>query len=615
MDKKIIKFRNNVLGDVSSRQYLKTPYLVFAVAILLTVAVTYLFYYNADAKDRVRFGTDITKIDATIENRLRSYITLLKSSRGFLEATKLVGDKEVNKDSFAFFIKELELEKSFQGAQGIGYIKKVLPPELPALEEKMRAEGHKEFKPYPAEAIGKEAYVILYLEPLGKDTNSRGIGYILSSEESKLAAIEKAVSTGEPAISEKLILVQLPVTPESIRRPGFHLYVPIYKSGQTPDTPEKRKAQIDSLLYCPFRANTFINEVKEISGVTDVSFAIYDRQITPENLLAESLSGDKDKAAENPSPVQALSQAVYDNFRFEEITESDIGNEKWLIKYHTLPSFHSNSSTGWTLIIFFFGMGISLVLFFITLSQSKAHTSLEHIARDLARSEKVKDEFISVVSHELRTPLNSIAGGVTILRNRGVNEETRGKALDIIDKNLRSQVHLVDDMIVFSDINTGSDYLQLKPINLSRLLEKPLKELFPEAARKSISLTRQDSLNGQVVAGDEAKLEKVIYSILSNSIKFTPPGGAIAVTTSGAEGHVELKITDNGYGIHPQVLPYIFDLFKQGDSSTVRRHGGLGLGLTLSQHIIKLHGGTLEAKSEGVDKGSTFILKLPLMEK
>jgi signal transduction histidine kinase len=309
-----------------------------------------------------------------------------------------------------------------------------------------------------------------------------------------------------------------------------------------------------------------------------------------------------------------LSQAVYNNFRYEETTESNIGNEKWLIKYQTLPSFHSNSSAGWTLIIFFFGMGISLILFFITLSQSKAHTSLEYIAQDLARSEKVKDEFISVVSHELRTPLNSIAGGVTILKNRNATDDTRAKALDIIDKNLRSQVNLVEDMIIFSDINAGNEYLQLRSLNLSALVKKAYDDFLPQATAKKISFTRRDELNGQVVAGDEAKLDKVLHSLLSNSIKFTLPGGGINIEAKQANNSVEIRIRDNGFGIHPQVLPYVFDLFKQGDSSTVRRHGGLGLGLTLSKHIVKLHGGTLRAESEGVDKGSTFILSLPIIE-
>ena len=611
MDKKLIKFRNNVLGDVSSRQYLKTPYLVFAMSILLTVAVTYLFYLSVDAKDRARFTNDVTKINSTIEGRLNAYITLLKSSRGFLEAIKTSGGQEVTKDSFAVFIKGLELEQFFQGAQGIGFIKRVQPGERAALAEKMRAEGHKDFTIFPAETADKEGYIILYLEPLAKDLNARGIGYVLSSEAPKLATIEKAAATGEPAISEKLIFIPLPITPESPRRPGFQLFVPMYKGGQIPDTSEKRKEALESLIYCPFRAVNFIAEVQKISSVSDVSFAIYDQEIKPENLLGESVAETKNLNTNSNSLF--WSQTVYNNLRYEEATVSTIGNEKWIVKYQTLPSFHSNSSAGWTLIIFFFGMGISLILFFITLSQSKAHTNLEYIAQNLASSERVKDEFISVVSHELRTPLNSIAGGVTILKNQNASEETRAKALDIIDKNLRSQANLVEDMIVFSDINAGKDYLQIKPINISLLVQQTFNAFFPQTEKKNISFSKQDGLNGQMVAGDEAKLDRVLHSILSNSIKFTSPGGAINIETKDLGENVEIKIKDNGFGIHPQVLPYVFDLFKQGDSSTIRRHGGLGLGLTLARHIIKLHGGTLEAESLGVDKGAAFILTLPVI--
>lgn len=613
MEKNLTKLKDDFLGDVSSRQYLKTPYLIFAAAILLTVGVTYFFYKSGETRDRIRFNSDVSKIESTVQSRLEAYVTLLNSSRGFVEAAR-AGGKEVNKDSFALFIKSLELEEKFQGVQGIGFIKKVQPAEQAALTEKMRAEGHTDFAIFPADAAGKDAYVILYLEPLTKDLNPRGIGYVISSEEPKLATIEKAASTGEPALSEKVILVQWPRTPESPRRPGFQLFIPIYRSGQVPETPEKRKEEIESLLYCPFRAPNFVNEVQKISGVSDISFAIYDREVTTENLLAESVSDNKEnKNIENFAPVQSLSRTIYNNVRFEETSESMMGNQKWIIKYKTLPSFHSNSSTGWTLIIFFFGLGISLILFFITLSQSKAHASLERIAKDLARSEGVKDQFIAVVSHELRTPLNSIAGGVTILKNRNVTYDTRLKALDIIDKNLRSQVNLVEDMIVFSDINAGKDNLEARPLNFSQLVDKTFNEFLPQAQAKNIYFKKQDLSGGKMVSGDEAKLEKVFRSILSNSVKFTPPGGAIAMEVSSCDAGVKLQIRDNGFGIQPGVLPHVFDIFKQGDSSTIRRHGGLGLGMALSRHIIKLHHGTLEAKSEGAEKGSTFTLTLPVI--
>jgi signal transduction histidine kinase len=611
MEKKLIKLRDEVLGDVSGRQYLKTPYLVFAAAILLTVGTTYFFYRSAEANDHARFVNNVTKIQTTIDGRLDSYKTLLKAGRGFLEASKANG-KEINKESFAVFIKELELEKSFPGAQGIGFIKKVVPADQAGLVEKMRSDGQKDFAILPAPPASEDAYVLLYLEPLQKDTNAAGIGYALSSDPMKLAAIEKAAASGEPTISERLILIPRPVRADSPRFPGFQLFVPIYRSSDIPVTAEKRNADIESLLYCPFRANKFIDEVRNASEVFDVSFAIYDQRIDPEKLLGESEIADP--KASSSAMTQSLSRAIYDTVRYEHVGESNVGGEKWLIRFQSLPSFHSNSATGWTLILFFFGLGISLILFFITLSQSKAHTSLEVIAEDLARSERVKDEFIAVVSHELRTPLNSIAGGVTIMRNRNVTDETRNKALDIIEKNLRSQAGLVEDMIVFSDINAGKGNLHFKPFSFSQLTGKVFNEFVSKAKKNNISFIKEDTTGDKMVAGDEAKLERVLQSILSNSIKFTPPQGMIAMEVKTSSDCVELRIKDNGYGIHPQVLPHVFDLFKQGDSSTVRRHGGLGLGMALSRHIVKLHGGTLDAESAGVGKGSTFILRLPVAE-
>ncbi len=611
MGKKLTKLRDNYIGDVSSRQYLKIPYLVFAVAILLTVGTTYFFYQSAIANDRARFTNDITKLQTTIRNRLDAYVTLLKSGRGFVEASRAEG-KEVTKESFAVFIKGLELEERFQGVQGIGFIKRVRPDEQQTLAEKMKAEGHNEFTVFPAEAADKEGYVILYLEPLNKDRNKFGIGYVISNEPLKWAAIEKAATTGDLVISEKLTLFQLPRNPDDPGIVGFQLYVPIYRSGRVPETEQQRKEELESLLYCPFRAYKFIEEIQKAGEISDISFALYDQKVDPDHLLGESQR--ENKTSEISTMTQALSRTIYDTVRFEEIKKSEMGNETWFVKYQSLPAFHSNSATGWTVVIFFFGLGISLILFFITLSQSKAHTSVEAIAKDLARSERVKDEFIAVVSHELRTPLNSIAGGVTIMRNRNVTSETRDKALDIIEKNLRSQANLVEDMIVFSDINAGKGDLHLQPLGFSLLVDKVFNEFSPQTKSKDISFTKEDSSGGKTIAGDEAKLEKVLQSILSNSLKFTSTNGTIAVEISSFDHTVELKIKDNGFGIHPQILPHVFELFKQGDSSLVRRHGGLGLGMALSRHIVNLHGGTLEAESAGLDKGSTFILRLPVIE-
>src|ERR1044072_1830987 len=298
MEKKLIKLRDNYLGDVSSRQYLKTPYLVFAVAILLTVGTTYFFYKSAEANDRARFTNEITKFKATIKSRLDAYVTLLKSGRGFVEASKSEG-KEVTKDSFAVFIKSLELDESFQGVQGIGFIKRVRPEERPALTEKMKAEGHKEFSIFPADAGDKEGYVILYLEPLNKDRNKFGIGYVISNEPPKWAAIEKAATTGDLAVSEKLNLFQLPRNPDDPGIVGFQLYVPIYRSGLIPETEQQRKEELESLLYCPFRAYKFIEEIQKAGEVSDISFAIYDQKVDPEHLLGESQR--ENKSSENRS--------------------------------------------------------------------------------------------------------------------------------------------------------------------------------------------------------------------------------------------------------------------------------------------------------------------------
>jgi signal transduction histidine kinase/DNA-binding response OmpR family regulator len=225
---------------------------------------------------------------------------------------------------------------------------------------------------------------------------------------------------------------------------------------------------------------------------------------------------------------------------------------------------------------------------------------------------RAKEEFLAVLSHELRTPLNAVYGWARMLRSGQIEGEAVTRALDVIMRNANAQVQLIDDMLDVSRIITGKMRLDVRPVDLKTVVEAALDAVRPAAEAKQIRL--QALLDPQAVAitGDPDRLQQVVWNLLSNAVKFTPRDGRIQVHLQRVNSHVEIVISDSGQGILPDVLPHVFERFQQGDSTSTRRHTGLGLGLALVRHLVELHGGTVEAFSAGEGQGSTFTVKLPV---
>jgi signal transduction histidine kinase/ActR/RegA family two-component response regulator len=236
----------------------------------------------------------------------------------------------------------------------------------------------------------------------------------------------------------------------------------------------------------------------------------------------------------------------------------------------------------------------------------------DHIAAAEAAN-RLKDEFLATVSHELRTPLTAVLGWVHLLRAGNLDEKHSARAVETIERNARSQVQLIDDLLDVSRIITGKLRLDVRPLDPATPVESAVEAVMPAAASKEIRIQKVLDTNLRSISGDAARLQQVVWNLLSNAIKFTPRGGRVAVRLARAESHVEISVADDGDGIAPEFLPYVFDRFRQADGTTTRRVGGLGLGLAIVRHLVELHGGTVSAESEGEGKGSTFTVKLPLM--
>jgi signal transduction histidine kinase len=233
--------------------------------------------------------------------------------------------------------------------------------------------------------------------------------------------------------------------------------------------------------------------------------------------------------------------------------------------------------------------------------------------RELHRANQAKDEFLATLSHELRTPLTAIFGWAQMLRGGKLDEPTFRRALDSIERNARMQVQLIDDLLDISRIITGKLRLQVRPVELGPVIEAATDAVQPAAEAKGIVLVRQIQPKAGLVSGDPDRLQQVVWNLLSNAIKFTSKGGEVTVSVLRVDSSVEVSVTDTGQGIDADFLPYVFDRFRQADSTTTRRYGGLGLGLSIVRHLVEMHGGTAMAESAGLGRGATFKARFPLV--
>lgn len=231
---------------------------------------------------------------------------------------------------------------------------------------------------------------------------------------------------------------------------------------------------------------------------------------------------------------------------------------------------------------------------------------------DAEAANRMKDEFLATLSHELRTPLTVILGWSSMLTSASLSEPHTRHALEVIEQSAKSQMRLVDDILDTSRIITGQLKLDTRPVEIERVFRDALDVIRPGAEAKSIELRVVVEDHGSIIWGDANRLQQAMWNLLSNAIKFTNEGGRIEATLTRAEHRIEISIHDTGMGIESQFLPYVFDRFRQADSTSTRRYGGLGLGLAIVRHVVEMHGGDVSASSPGKNMGATFRIRFPV---
>ena len=256
--------------------------------------------------------------------------------------------------------------------------------------------------------------------------------------------------------------------------------------------------------------------------------------------------------------------------------------------------------------------GVFIVASEVT-EQIRARRQIEHAYDEADRANRVKDEFLATLSHELRTPLNAILGWARILRGGDLQPEVQQRAFESVERNATAQAQLVEDLLDVSRIISGKLTIKTDIVDLSSVLSTAVDAVRPGAAAKRLRVFVDLEPHVPVlVSGDADRLQQVVWNLLSNAVKFTPGGGRIDVALRCSDSGAELVVADSGQGIEPAFLPYVFERFRQADSSASRQHGGLGLGLAIVRHLVEAHGGSVAVESRGARQGATFTIRLPM---
>jgi signal transduction histidine kinase/ActR/RegA family two-component response regulator len=598
------------------------PLLVLVASLLLTALAAYLVDRTSKETEQVHYQALLDATAAEVRDRIaqrrEAYVAILHGTAGLF-----AGDRYVPPEIFSEYVKGLKLEQAYPGVQGLGVIVKAAPGDLEKYEKYIASVGPNPHV-WPRDPPRDVYYPILHLEPLDA-ANRPALGYDVCTDPVRRAALERARDEGTVGVTGKIRLVQ-DVGEDPSARAGFGMYYPIYRSGKLPPpaTVEERRQRIIAFVASPFRADDFLRGVFPEGRPAAVEFDLYDgTELTDEHLLSRASMTSAGTRWPVGRPLTV-----------------DMGGRTWTLVFRTpRPPPAAVGVSRIALAVAAAGGAISVLLFALTRSQWRARRSAERGAADLrsaavelrrrdderlqllaaerdARADaeaanRSKDEFLATLSHELRTPLNSILGWAQLLRMGVLPADEASQGLETIERNAKSQAQLVDDLLDLSRIIAGKLRVETRAVDLVAVVEGALDSARPAAEAKGISVVPVLDAHAGPVAGDAGRLQQVAWNLLSNAIKFTPRGGRVDVWLRSTGADAELTVSDSGAGIRAEFLPHVFDRLLQGDASSTRRHGGLGLGLAIVRHLVELHGGTVSADSRGEGRGSTFTVRLP----
>jgi signal transduction histidine kinase len=583
------------------------PFALLAAGITLSIAAGRYVGATERARAEAEFSTEAREATQQIQTGIDSYLEVVRAAGALLRASN-----EIPAPEFRAFVAALRLNDRYPGLLGIGYAARAPRRQVTRLLRGLRLEGSN-IKISPP---GRRAeYVpIVLLEPRRPGSVR---GYDIATSDLLRPIMDAATDTGELKVS-----ANLPAPNPFAAAENNTIAVvlqPTYRSRVDLNTVEERRRALVGFVLAPLHVPQLIHHISQ-EIASDVVFDVYDGTADVRAPL-----GGSPRAERGPHHV-THSVRVGDNRQWIVLVSSRAG---------ALDAVTTQAAERTRLV----GIAFSLLLFLISAVQIRAWqiaatheaelrssdtalrktesdlrtmVELERHARNEAQSaSRAKDEFLTMISHELRTPLNAVVGWVSMLRSGVVREDRRAHALETIERNARLQVQLIEDLLDVSRLSMGKTRLDLRPVTLDTVVAGVVDSLRPAAEARGLQLqtTIHDPRN--IVRADAARMQQIVWNLVSNAIKFTPPGGRVDVEIIRDEARTRLIVRDTGIGIHPDFLPHVFERFRQADSSTTRGYGGVGLGLAIVRELVEMHGGTISAASTGEQRGSTFTVDLP----
>ena len=403
-----------------------------------------------------------------------------------------------------------------------------------------------------------------------------------------------------------------------------HIFTPVFNeahavvavAGTSRDVTEQRRA-LEALRASQQRFDLTVEGAKlgtfhwDLDG-TDLNWNARMREffwLPPDRQVVLSTIQARMHPEDRPRVSAALERAVRGEQRYDEEYRvlGPGGEVRWL---HVIGEASRNPEGK---LDHFTGLAMDISRQKFAELEREALLDAERAARsDAERASRMKDEFLATLSHELRTPLNAMLGWARLLHEGPNTPEDLEMGLGIIERNARAQKQIIEDLLDMSRIISGKVRLDVQRLDLKPVVEAAIETVRAAAAAKGIRLQAVLDPTARPVSGDPNRLQQIFWNLLSNAIKFTPKAGRVQVILERVNSHLEVSVIDNGPGIAPEFLPFLFDRFRQADSSITRQHGGLGLGLAIVKQLVELHGGNVRVRSGGAETGSTFVVSLPL---
>ncbi len=564
--------------------------------------MTLLLQWSARDRDHARFENAVQSTTDRIQHQLGAYAALLQGASGLFAA-----QEDMDRQEFAAYVERLQLERSYPGVRGIGFSQRLSREEVARFETRMRTrEGLPDFHVWPEGGAEGELHSVVYLEPMD-ERNAAAIGFNMYSEAVRRQAMVQARDTGLPALSGRVTLKQ---EIDAEKQAGFLLYMPVYRGGRIPTTVEARREALWGFVYSPFRADDLLRGLLGTEQQPYVAFQIHDGAGTaPEHLLYTS------QEAMPEAPLFTTSVPV------------TVAGRSWTLTFATLPAFEGTASGGFVLPLALVGLLMSLALFAVTRAQTRAHAREEQAADELRvalgerarveeqlrEADRRKDEFLAMLGHELRNPLAPVLTSVHLMERKLQVGQPVEYERSVVERQVHHMVRLVDDLLDVSRVTRGKIHLQKCPLNAAALVARVVEGLRPSAQSQGHTLRVELPSQAAWTEADPVRLEQVLTNLLHNAIKYTEPGGFITLSVACEHSQLVVRVADTGAGIPAEALPHLFEPFMQVGRTLERAQGGLGLGLTLVKRLVELHGGQVEAASEGVGLGSVFTVRLPLL--